>query len=101
MDVKTVSRTISFGEYENISMMAEVGEAETPGHALKKLEEVIMSEIVNKNKGQNLHYDVQDLTCQRDQLENEIGELQLRKIECGLWLEGINFYEIDLDQSPF
>lgn len=50
MKVKTISRTMSFGNYENISMSADVEDGETVGEALGKLEAVINEEIKKRKK---------------------------------------------------
>ena len=54
MKVKTISRTMSFGNYGNISMSAVVEDGETVGEAIAKLEAVINEEIKKRN---NYHRD--------------------------------------------
>ena len=101
MKVKTISRTMSFGNYENISMSADVEDGETVGEAIGKLEAVINEEIKKRN---NYHLEkscVDNLEYRKSQLKEGIEHLENRynKMKAFLEMHGVRICEIT--ELPF
>ena len=101
MKVKTISRTMSFGNYENISMSAEVEENETVREALGKLEAAINEEIKIRNKYHLEKSCVDNLEYRKSQLKKDIEHLENRynKMKIFLEMHGVRIDEIT--ELPF
>ena len=101
MKVKTISRTMSFGNYENISMSADVEDGETAGEVIGKLEAVINEEIKKRN---NYHLEkscVDNLEYRKSQLKEGIEHLENRynKMKMFLEMHGVRIGEVT--ELPF
>ena len=101
MKIKTVSRTISFGTYENISMCAEVGNNETPREVVTRLEKEIGEIISKKDLYNNLDIEVTNLENRKRYLENDIENMEKRQKELIDWAKEHNISDHAFSELPF
>lgn len=101
MKVKTVSRTISFGDFENISMSSEVPENENELDVLKKIEERIRYAIEERTGIQMIVHKIDDLKRERDNLEIEVNRFINRKEELIKWAKKHNIALKVINDLPF
>lgn len=76
MKIKTIERTMSFGEYENISFCAHVEQGEDPESVLQRLEKRMKRIIGVKEDKNHLSADIEVLKVKRDELKQEKERLQ-------------------------
>lgn len=101
MKIKTISRTVSFGNYENISMSADIEEGESVEVCLAKLEHAIQCELDRKNSYTTVFNNVQSLEHQKRSLESDFDAL---KSKIFILKEFLKSHGVDVDkfeQLPF
>ncbi len=101
MKVTEIRRTVTFGNYENISMSATLDREETVSEALNKLELTIDSEIGRKKSIEQLAHSVEHLTAQKDNLTREIQELSRKKALILKWASKHKVNVSALSELPF
>ena len=76
MKIKSISRTMSFGNYENISMCAEVEESEIVSEVVAKIENSLQEEIYKKTGTRRLSSEVSSLRYEKERLSEDVEQLK-------------------------
>lgn len=101
MKIKTISRTVSFGNYENIGMTAELNENDDISGAMFLLEQTIKNEIEKKGYVSGMANDVERLKIEKAQLQHEVDDMQKTKSEIESWCTKHNLPISALSELPF
>lgn len=100
MEIKTISRTISFGNYQNIGMTADVGN-DIPEIVLKNLEEKMNRIIEEKTHLKTIYYDVKNLERKKESLLIEINNMMATQKKLIDWAKKHNIKDDVFDDLPF
>lgn len=99
--ITKAKRTITFGNYENISLECEMDAGETAEEAVKHLEDKINKIINNKANVANIRCDIQTLEIRKEDLEREVLNMQKKKDEIIAWKEKYNLSDEAIGEMPF
>lgn len=101
MIITEISRTKSFGEYENISMTAKTENGESVHAALLALEATIDDAIAEREAPKKMVYDIQELERRHASLMSNIETLKQRKTEIEAWFKKYGIPENKWGSIPF
>lgn len=76
MQITEIKRTISFGEFQNISMTGQIVPGESIHAARLELERLIYREIEDMGHGKRIFHDVEALSAEKSRLEYDISVLR-------------------------
>lgn len=105
MKIKTISRTKSFGNYENISMCAEVEDNELISNVVDYLEGLILGEIARMGKVESerneANWSYNALCNQIRSKESELASLNDRIEKAHAFCEKMGIKVEEFNELPF
>ena len=101
MKITKIRRTITFGNYENISMEAELEEHDTVDNSLEILEMTMQSIIDEKQNCKTSVWRYNEIKAKTEALENDIDRLEVKKNNITKWMEKHNISDAAINDLPF
>jgi hypothetical protein len=105
MKVKTISRTKSFGNYENISMSADVGDNDTIDTVVKALDTLMQSQIdmieANRNEYYRKSLTASELEADINSKKSELDALVARVDKYKAFCQKHGISIPDINELPF
>ena len=101
MKITKISRTVSFGNYENISLTGELEEGDGVMGALVELEAEIKRALDKRDEFFNAISTIDGHQGTIIQLSKEVNDLQIKKSKICAWAEKHNIQDVAFDDLPF